>query len=322
MTSHLLPALRRTVAAALAASALGAAPAVLASESPEPAAARDQQPSTPPRPTDRRGGPRDGVEVVDREVRTLAIGPGGALELSTLAGDITVVAGPGKDARVEIVRRARAATESDAKTGLSEVQVKTENQGDRVIVGVVTPRRPSVPVRVNVSYSVTAPAGIRLSASAVNGNIDVKGIKGEVAAQATSGNVTIADAGGTDAIEITGTPVKVSRDLVRIEPTDVVVVFDLRRYERWLLEATARAADTGAKLIALTDGRLSPLAERAELTFVVAARGVGPFDSAVGAMSLVNALIAAVASRLRRSATGRLDAVEESWRAGTDLVEQ
>jgi DNA-binding MurR/RpiR family transcriptional regulator len=122
--------------------------------------------------------------------------------------------------------------------------------------------------------------------------------------------------------EITGTPVRVSRDLVRIEPADVVVVFDLRRYERWVLEATARAADTGATLIALTDGRLSPLAERAEITFVVAARGVGPFDSTVGAISLVHALIAAVAARLRRSATGRLDAVEESWRAGTDLVEQ
>ena len=122
--------------------------------------------------------------------------------------------------------------------------------------------------------------------------------------------------------ELTRKPVRVSRDLVRIEPADVVVVFDLRRYERWLLEATARAADTGATLIALTDGRLSPLAERAALTFVVAARGVGPFDSAVGAMSLVHALVAAVAARLRRSATGRLDAVEASWRAGTDLVEQ
>jgi DNA-binding MurR/RpiR family transcriptional regulator len=120
--------------------------------------------------------------------------------------------------------------------------------------------------------------------------------------------------------EITGTPVKVSRDLVRIEPHDVVVVVDLRRYERWVLEAMARAADTGATLIALTDGRLSPLAERAELTFVIAARGVGPFDSVVGATSLVHALIAAVAARLRRSATGRLDALEESWRAGTDLV--
>ena len=122
--------------------------------------------------------------------------------------------------------------------------------------------------------------------------------------------------------EITGTPVKVSRDLVRIEPDDVVVVVDLRRYERWVLETNARAADTGATLIALTDGRLSPLAERAALTFVVAARGVGPFDSTVGAMSLVHALIAAVAARLRRSATGRLDAVEDGWRAGTDLVEQ
>ena len=122
--------------------------------------------------------------------------------------------------------------------------------------------------------------------------------------------------------ELSGSPVKVSRELVRIESHDVVVVVDHRRYERWVLEATARAADTGATLVALTDGRLSPLAERAEITFVVAARGVGPFDSAVGATSLVHALIAAVAARLRRSATGRLDAVEESWRAGTDLVEQ
>jgi DNA-binding MurR/RpiR family transcriptional regulator len=122
--------------------------------------------------------------------------------------------------------------------------------------------------------------------------------------------------------EIAGTPVRVSRDLVRIEPVDVVVVVDLRRYERWVLEATARAVETGATLVALTDGRLSPLAERAEITFVVAARGVGPFDSTVGATALVNALIAAVAARLRRSATGRLDAVEESWRAAADLVEQ
>ena len=120
--------------------------------------------------------------------------------------------------------------------------------------------------------------------------------------------------------EINGTPVRVSRDLVRVEPADVVIVFDLRRYERWLLEATARAAETGATLIALTDGRLSPLAERAEITFVVAARGVGPFDSAVGAISLAQALVAAVAARLRRSATGRLDAVEAGWHAGNDLV--
>ena len=123
-------------------------------------------------------------------------------------------------------------------------------------------------------------------------------------------------------VMVHGSDVTVRRQLALAAPGATLLVIDLRRYERWVLEATARAADTGATLIALTDGRLSPLAERAALTFVVAARGVGPFDSAVGAMSLVHALVAAVAARLRRSATGRLDAVEASWRAGTDLVEQ
>jgi len=196
MTSHLLRPLRRTMVAALAASSLGAAPAIIASESPgvRPAA-RDQQPPAPsPPPADRQEGRREGVEIVDSETRTLALGPAGALELSTFEGNITVAAGSGKDVRVDIVRRARAATDRDAKVGLSEVQVATDRRGDRLVLSVVGPRRTSVPVRVSVSYTVTAPRGTRLTANAVRGNIEIKGIKGEVAAQVTSGNLTITDA--------------------------------------------------------------------------------------------------------------------------------
>jgi len=196
MTNHLSRPLRHTMVAALAASSLSGAPALLASGLPSaPSAARDEQsPPSPPAPADRQGGRREGVEVVDTETRTLALGPAGALELSTLEGNITVAAGSGKDVRIDIVRRARAASDRDAKVGLSEVQVGTDRRGDRLVVSVVAPRRTSVPVRVNVSYTVTAPAGTRLSARAVRGNVDIKGIKGEVAAEATSGNITIADA--------------------------------------------------------------------------------------------------------------------------------
>ncbi len=120
---------------------------------------------------------------------------------------------------------------------------------------------------------------------------------------------------------IGGSPVQVSRDLVRVDPDDVVVAIDVRRYERWLLEALVRAHDRGARVVAVTDTRLSPVAARAKHTFVIHARGAGPFDSAVGAVALVHALGAAVAARLRRSATGRLDAVEAAWNAGADLTD-
>lgn len=120
---------------------------------------------------------------------------------------------------------------------------------------------------------------------------------------------------------IGGSPLQVARDIVRIEPDDIVVALDVRRYERWLLEALEGAHERGARVISLTDSRLSPLAARAKHTFVLHARGAGPFDSAVGAAALVHVIGAALAARLRRSATGRLDAIEAAWNSGAHLID-
>lgn len=119
-----------------------------------------------------------------------------------------------------------------------------------------------------------------------------------------------------------GPPPRVSRRLVGLERGDVLLAIDLRRYERWIVDVVHRADDLGALVVAITDSRLSPLAERARHTFVVAARGVGPFDSATGAVAVVHALGAGVAARLRRSAAGRLDQIEASWAAAADLVDR
>ena len=74
-------------------------------------------------------------------------------------------------------------------------------------------------------------------------------------------------------------------------------------------------------IVALTDRALSPLALDARHTFVVAARGAGPFDSHTATMAVTHALTAGVAARLRRSAAARLDAVERAWAAGDELVD-
>ena len=119
---------------------------------------------------------------------------------------------------------------------------------------------------------------------------------------------------------IDGPGPSVSRRLVEVAPGDVVLVIDLRRYEQWVLRATQRADERGAIVIAVTDSRLSQLAQLARFVFTVGARGVGPFDSAVGAMSFTHAFSAAMAAKLRRSATTRLDEIEASWSANGDLV--
>ena len=120
---------------------------------------------------------------------------------------------------------------------------------------------------------------------------------------------------------VDGSEVRVARLLADVGPSDVLVVIDLARYDRAVLDAAARAAERGATLVALTDSALSPLASVAATSFTASVTGAGPFDSHVGLLALANALLAGVAARLRRSATDRLDQVEAAWRAVEALTD-
>jgi DNA-binding MurR/RpiR family transcriptional regulator len=119
---------------------------------------------------------------------------------------------------------------------------------------------------------------------------------------------------------LTGSEVAASKRLATLDGGDVVVVIDMRRYERWVLTVLRRACQQGASVIAITDSPLSPLGTLAAETFLMAAEGVGPFDSLVGVIALANALVGGVAARLRQSATSRLDAIEAAWTATNALV--
>ena len=122
-------------------------------------------------------------------------------------------------------------------------------------------------------------------------------------------------------VPVIGSEVRVARLLADLGPADVVVVIDLARYDRAVLDAASRAAGHAAALLALTDSALSPLAPAATVAFTASVTGAGPFDSHVGLLALVNALLAGVAARLRQTATDRLDQVEAAWRAAGALTD-
>jgi DNA-binding MurR/RpiR family transcriptional regulator len=88
----------------------------------------------------------------------------------------------------------------------------------------------------------------------------------------------------------------------------------VRRYDTWVLDAVAALRRAGNPVVAVTDGPLSPLATDAAAWFTVTAEGAGPFDSHVGTLALLHALLAGVADRLRGTATDRLDRIEAAWR--------
>jgi len=121
---------------------------------------------------------------------------------------------------------------------------------------------------------------------------------------------------------IEGNDVAVRRSVALLRADDVVIAIDLRRYDRWLVEAARAAAGGGAFLVAITDSLLSPLAACASRTFTVAAAGAGPFDSHVGTLALANVLVAAVATSTRETTTDRFDRAEAAWQAGRSLTDR
>ncbi|MBY0277886.1 MurR/RpiR family transcriptional regulator [Candidatus Binatia bacterium] len=110
-----------------------------------------------------------------------------------------------------------------------------------------------------------------------------------------------------------GSEFRVVSQLARVKRGDAVVVVDLQRHERWLVDAARRASACGARRIVLADGPLSTLVEDAQHVFSVAADAAGPFDSQVGILALLNALVAGVADALRPQAARRIERLEQTW---------
>ncbi len=113
-----------------------------------------------------------------------------------------------------------------------------------------------------------------------------------------------------------GSEVAVWRTLAELEPGDVVLALDLPRYDRWVLAAVEQATTAEARVIALTNSELSPLASHARIVFPVTSVSVGPFDSHVAALALFEALVAGVAARLQDIATDRLARIDAAWTEG------
>lgn len=113
--------------------------------------------------------------------------------------------------------------------------------------------------------------------------------------------------------ELGGSTVAVGRQLAGTAAGDVVLCVDLPRHDRWVLDAVSAARGRGLTVLAVADSPLSPLAGLADVAFAAAAPDVGPFDSYVAVLALVEALVAAVAARLKGSAVEHLDSVESLW---------
>ncbi|HEY4887410.1 MAG TPA: MurR/RpiR family transcriptional regulator [Candidatus Dormibacteraeota bacterium] len=101
-----------------------------------------------------------------------------------------------------------------------------------------------------------------------------------------------------------------AQQLIDMRRGDVLVVFDYRRYQGDTIESARLASAQGCNVILFTDPWLSPASGFARQVIVASVDTIGPFDSLVGAMAVVEGVVAAVLSRLGPRAQARMQSLE------------
>lgn len=101
--------------------------------------------------------------------------------------------------------------------------------------------------------------------------------------------------------------------LAHLDRKDVVVGISFHRYSRETEEVLAFARQQGARVVAVTDTMVSPLVSHADV--VLLARNDAPsfVDSFVAAVSMLHALVLAVAVRDFEGSATSLDRLERIW---------
>ncbi len=106
---------------------------------------------------------------------------------------------------------------------------------------------------------------------------------------------------------------EVYEQIMHIEPGDVYVGISYPRYSSSSLKAMEFARRRGATVVALTDNGNSPFARLADVKLYAKSDMVSFVDSLIAPMSLINALIVAVAARKRDTLDGTFSYLEQLW---------
>jgi DNA-binding MurR/RpiR family transcriptional regulator len=107
-------------------------------------------------------------------------------------------------------------------------------------------------------------------------------------------------------ILLTGQGGTFADELRRVQKGDVMLAIGLDPLPSDMLHAVGYARAAGARLLALTDSPISPLAQGAALVLPVKAGGPSFFDSAVPALSIVQTLVALLLAEGGEEVIGRL----------------
>lgn len=106
---------------------------------------------------------------------------------------------------------------------------------------------------------------------------------------------------------------EIFEQVLRVGPGDVLFGISFPRYSKRTLSAMKYARDRGARVIALTDSQLSPLARVADHVLLTRSDMASFVDSLVAPLSVINALIVAVGMSRRDEIEQTFNKLERIW---------
>ena len=101
--------------------------------------------------------------------------------------------------------------------------------------------------------------------------------------------------------------------LMSLGKEDTVIAVSFPRYSKKIINAVDFAKRSGANVISITDSAMSPIAPQADQLLLAKSDMASFVDSLVAPLSIINAIIVAVARRKQDELTVRLRQLEQIW---------
>ena len=102
-------------------------------------------------------------------------------------------------------------------------------------------------------------------------------------------------------------------EIMGMSSDDVMVAISFPRYSKKIINAVNYAKHAGADVITITDSDMSPIAHQANQLLIAQSDMASFVDSLVAPLSIINAMIVALARKKQDELTVRLRRLEEIW---------
>ena len=106
---------------------------------------------------------------------------------------------------------------------------------------------------------------------------------------------------------------EILEQLFRIGPEDVLIAISFPRYSKVTINTVQFARDRGATIIAMTDNDLSPIYQMSHAALLAPCEMISFVDSMAAPVSVINALLLALANRVGADVSATFEELEDIW---------